>query len=144
MSRWKIYAILALFFSCDANAQFYSSDANPSTVESISVRIIDEATDGCWTNLREVREYAEEKLRIAGYKVVSQEGEYRFVINVHAFRLKRRTECVGAIRIGIESSSISKGVFGFHEIGSFQLVSVKSPNLNNDALDLINLMIQIM
>jgi hypothetical protein len=39
-----------------------------------------------YTNLKEVREYAEEKLRQQGYEVVSKEGKYNFRISVHGGR----------------------------------------------------------
>ena len=38
------------------------------SIKSVYVSLNDFATGGCWTNLREVREYAEEKLRTKGIK----------------------------------------------------------------------------
>jgi hypothetical protein len=144
MCRWKICSFIFLFSSFSANAQYYSSGANPTTVESISVEILDSAIEGCWTNLREVREYAEEKLRIAGYEVESNGGEYSFGISVNAFRLNGREECVGAIGVQIYSSSTRRGVFGFHEIGNHGGVYIKPGNLNNDVLEMVNSVVRVM
>ena len=69
----------------------------------INVELGDGATGACWTNLKEVREYAEEKLRTAGLKVsnveymIADKNSYWFVINVYAYRLNkdRSGPCVG-------------------------------------------------
>ena len=41
----------------------------PENVGDVNVFIIDDAVNGCWTNLRESREYAEEQLKIRGYTI---------------------------------------------------------------------------
>ena len=61
----------------------------------INVELGDGATGACWTNLKEVREYAEEKLRTVGLKVsdveymVAEKNTYWFVISVNANRLNK-------------------------------------------------------
>lgn len=58
----------------------------------VNVQIEDNATGACWTNLKEVREYAEEKLRTLGVKVsetgymVAEANLYWLTINVNAGR----------------------------------------------------------
>ena len=44
------------------------------------VEIDDQITDGCWTNLKEVREYSEKKLRANRLKVVDFDAEYTLEI----------------------------------------------------------------
>jgi hypothetical protein len=59
----------------------------------VNVSIQDDATGACWTNLKEVREYAEEKLRTLGVQVsetnymVAEVNIYWFIIKVNARRL---------------------------------------------------------
>ena len=54
----------------------------------VNVSINDNATGACWTNLKEVREYAEEKLRTLGVKVsetnymVAEVNIYWFIITI--------------------------------------------------------------
>ena len=59
----------------------------------VRVELLDRATGACWTNLKEVREYAEEKLRTFGVKVSQTEYSnpkaniYWLNIHVYAHRL---------------------------------------------------------
>ena len=41
----------------------------PENVGDIHVHISDRAVNGCWTNLKESREYAEEQLKMRGYTI---------------------------------------------------------------------------
>lgn len=41
-------------------------------IKNVKIVIQDDIKDGCWTNLKEVREYTEEKLRIIGLKAVDE------------------------------------------------------------------------
>jgi hypothetical protein len=74
------------FLGGTANAIWYSENANPNSIGTINVSLNDSVDGACWTNLKEVREYAEEKLRQQGYEVVSKEGKYNFRISVHGGR----------------------------------------------------------
>ncbi|WP_425085789.1 hypothetical protein [Ruegeria profundi] len=44
----------------------------PSDFDGAFVRIVDDATNGCWTNIGEVRKYAEDQLALAGFTVVEE------------------------------------------------------------------------
>lgn len=63
-------ALILFLLGNDANA-WCSPDANPASVGPIGVSLSDDATGACWTNLKEAREYAEEKLRIKGFNVIT-------------------------------------------------------------------------
>ena len=60
---------------------------------SIHVNLIDGATGACWTNLKETKEYSEEKLRMSGITVADEKGSdakakiYTLNIVVNANRL---------------------------------------------------------
>ena len=65
---------LMLMFGSQAGAVgfFVDPDISADDVSKISVTVFidDNAKGACWTNLREVREYAEEKFRFKRVKVV--------------------------------------------------------------------------
>lgn len=103
---------------------FYSHGASPDTIGSISITINDEAKDACWTNLREVREYAEEKISSKRYNLVPENGNYDFVISLNAFR--QGSICVGSYDIQIIKITTTDGVLGFHEIGDLGGVATQS------------------
>lgn len=74
---------------------FFDDQITKEYLESleVNVSIQDDATGACWTNLKEVREYAEEKLRTLGVQVsetnymVAEVNIYWFIIKVTARRL---------------------------------------------------------
>ena len=80
-----------------AETFFYDENLtlNDLTSLKINVELGDGAKGACWTNLKEVREYAEEKLRTFGLKVSDVEymnadkNTYWFVISVNANRLNK-------------------------------------------------------
>ena len=53
--------------------KFYP-DITLDKIGNIEVVIRDGAVDGCWTNIKEVKNYAEGKLEIAGAKLFGQSG----------------------------------------------------------------------
>ena len=80
-----------------AETFFYDENLTLNDLKSlnINVELGDAAKGACWTNLKEVREYAEEKLRTFGLKVSDVEymnadkNTYWFVISVNANRLNK-------------------------------------------------------
>ena len=48
----------------------WGSDYNITNIGKIQVRLMDDATDGCWTNIKEVKVYAEDKLEMIGADVM--------------------------------------------------------------------------
>lgn len=119
------FASIALFsFPSLSAAFFYSFNASPSSIGTISISLNDEAGDACWTNLREVREYAEEKLTSKGYNLIPENGNYDFIISLVAYR--QGSMCVGSYGIQIISNSMKDNVFGFHEIGDLGGVATQT------------------
>lgn len=80
----------------------------PESFEDISVRIGDDARNGCWTNLREVKTYAEDKLALRGFTVVEHDETTRpstpdnAVLNVGVLSSRSRDGgCFGVISIDL-------------------------------------------
>lgn len=123
---------------------------SPNTIQSIQVRVVENAEGACWTNLKEVREYAEEKLRIKGYNVVAElqyprPPDFWFWIGVGGKR-DPIDACDGAISISVQSMA-RVGAFG----GRFVLVpevntsiSSAGANLNRRVLEAVQEMIDHM
>lgn len=134
--------LVAVLFTTSnaANAQWYSSNANPGSIGSVTIALIDDAVNACWTNLRDAREYAEEKLEIKGYDVVVEGGDYIFDITVNAERISNGS-CYGSVSVQIWASNVRDGVFGAHEIGTTAGISYNPSNINNWVIEMISAMI---
>lgn len=114
--------------------------------KNISVELNDDVSDGCWTNLGEVRRYAEDKLSNADANVVSEHigplspdlNNYWFSINVLGYRLNSGV-CIGSIETNILSGSVLSGVFHLAYVQTSKLLvnSVSGSNLNNQVLNLV-------
>ena len=96
-------------FAFWGNQKFRLSDA-----KSVSVQLADDAIDGCWTNLRETREYAEEKLRAKGAKIVPQPGftnnDYELRISVVAYRTN--AGCVAVLDLTLQTVTLLENLKG--------------------------------
>lgn len=132
---FAITAMLTGLWCGTANAQWVSVDVSPYSTGPISVKLQDAAEDACWTNLREVREYADEKLQMSGYGTRKYEVPtdlYTIYITVIA----RRTngQCVGSILLELQKSAIAGGIFGYHQVGS-SFTALGDTNFNNPVID---------
>tara|TARA_R110000787_G_scaffold7939_2_gene26754 strand:- start:7 stop:450 length:444 start_codon:yes stop_codon:yes gene_type:complete len=140
MKSLALTVAVLLTTSSAANA-WYSTGANPTSIGTINVVLEDGAKDACWTNLREVREYAEEKLKIKGYNAVAEKGDgYTFEISVDAFRSDAGT-CIGHYATTIWASNYRNGIFGVHEIGNRGSFGTNPNNFNTWVINLISKMI---
>jgi hypothetical protein len=129
-----------LFATSNAANAWYSSGANSSSVGSITVILADEAQSACWTNLREAREYAEEKLDIEGYNVLAEGGEYAFHINVFSGRSENGT-CYGYVIVSIFTFNYRNGVGGSHQIGWESGTLLHPDNFNTFVIETISRMV---
>ena len=97
----KALPLITLLFTHQANAENSLSAWMLDYIDSINVEIDDKITDGCWTNLNEVREYAEDKLRLNRLKVDNFDGEYTLEIQGLGQRTLR---CNAYVSIKIKST----------------------------------------
>ena len=91
---------------------------NPEITKNIKqaeVLLDDLASDACWTNLTESREYAEEKLRGIGAKPYKGEDKYYGQYYSLTIRvLSQRTSvgrCFGAVEISLETGTELNDIF---------------------------------
>ena len=109
-----VYILGFCLFASPCFCEAINSNFKLSATKSVAVVLFDEAKDGCWTNLRETREYAEEKLRSKGAKVVPEEvylpNSYSFLIHVLSYRTT--SGCAASIVVNLETPSWVKNSNG--------------------------------
>lgn len=116
-----------------ANA-WISDDFLPRNVGSVAVEIRDSTEDGCWTNLREVKTYAEDKLDLAGFKIRSSRAEreyngYTLDITVVSGEQGSR-QCYGMVAFELSIPNVRDGMFGYLFVGSSSSIFAGYDNAN--------------
>ena len=109
----KYLALILAFMTTSVAAAegtfFFDENLTLEDLRELDVRVqlVDEATGACWTNLKEAREYAEEKFRSKGIKTNDtgsldvKSKKYWFTIEVGARRILENNDgwCVGSIDV---------------------------------------------
>jgi len=124
------------------------SRADLRAIKAVRVALVDDATGACWTNLRDVRTYAEEKLLSKGIKVTdniaytsAEDKVYELMINVNAARLYANGSgpCVGSTRVEMTAWVYVNGQLHRTTLGEYRSNSfgVKG-TFNQDALLALN------
>ena len=129
--------------SSAADHAWYSPNANPNYVDTISIRLTDNAKDVCWTNLMDVREYSKEKLELQDYRVVSEMGNFTFRVNVDSFR-DSQGWCVYSVELTIDTNMTNNGVVGIFKIGNVRSSGVSRAHVNSEVISAIQKMIDEM
>lgn len=143
----KLLAIGAFFTAawCSAvSAEWVSPDVNPKSVGTIHVYLEDEAEDGCWTNLREVREYAEEKLRMAGYSTAAEKNIFGVDLLVRVLAYKSNGQCLGNLSASLVKPTIQDGLFGYFKLAGNSALTNKKGNLNATVISFVQALINKM
>jgi len=88
-----------------------SENATPENIGPVAVSLADRSLDACWTNLRDVREYVEEKLVDEGFEVTQAGGaSYSLGVAVLASRrpaLFGQGPCQGLVNIYMGASVLA-------------------------------------
>ena len=101
----------------------------PSSFGSVQVAVADDASDGCWTNLGEVKTYAEDILRNLNYSVSSGDAPGTFLIGVTSERASNG-KCYGSVSIQMYKLQEIDGLFGFLEVAETGGIFVNHDNAN--------------
>ena len=106
-----------------------------------TVQLQDKATNGCWTNLKETRKYAEKKLRIKGIQTGDFDvpdffsNEFWLWIEVHAARTAAG-HCTGYMSTELLSFfSLNDHFYTVSRHSLLDRAFIPSSNMNNDILD---------
>ena len=141
----KLFAAIAILFATSTGAFAIDQDFLKS-IKHVDVILDDEATNACWTNLKESREYAEEKLRGLGATLYDDEDKYfgqyyAMVINVQSKRLDIGV-CFGAIAISLETGTQLNDTFHRGVLKSMVSSFTGTQNANNMVIDQIQSFLQ--
>lgn len=124
---------LLLFGKAHAEPTTLSQTPIFNHINSINVELDDQVSNGCWTNLKEVREYAEEKLRGMRLNVVDFDGEY--TLRIFAFGQRYQfCHAYVALQFVTEMYTRDKITARASILGSGGLV-YSGVNLNTEILD---------
>lgn len=137
----RLALTLLLIAPSFAWSERFSWDKTLADIGSITVVIHDSAVDGCWTNIKEVKNYAEAKLEIAGAKLFEQDNDLYlagigngFFIQVNARRLDSGY-CFGSVQVFIGGAAMFLDVLGFFKYSSINAIAGNSENLNISVLN---------
>jgi hypothetical protein len=117
--------------------EMYGEGITAEVVGPVAIVLNDGSTDGCWTNLRDVREYGEEKLAQEGF-VAATEGQataFTLLVQVNAHRergLFGAGRCRGHIGLSLVDGMISQSGIRGNFIAADLTASVLSENSVND------------
>ena len=125
----------------------WDKDFSISDTKAIKVVLDDNASGACWTNLRETREYAEEKVRMLGGKIddfdlpLASERQYELKIFVHLQRyfVNDTGPCYGNVRIALRTFTQIDTFFHSSEIAHFSAVLLDPNNLNKETINAISI-----
>ena len=122
-----------------------SSKAWSTELQNIKANVFlqDSATGGCWTNLKETREYAEEKLRMKNIQIADfdvpefVENEFWLFIEVTAVRTVAGN-CSGFMNVRLISFfKINEQWYTIVRNSKMQSALIPSNNFNNYILDVV-------
>ena len=139
-----ICALMAWATSSQAQVVF-DGTFRLSQIEGVKVMIIDTATGACWTNLKEVREYAEEKLRIKDAKILGQNDlihaslkNYGLAVEVFARRLYTDDSgpCIGGVTLSLFTFAKVNEKMHVAQIAMHSRILTDHQNLNRLAINL--------
>lgn len=111
--------------------------SNFEAYDDVGFTLIDGVSNGCFTNLTEVSDYARSKIQLSGMNYVDKEYTYALIVSAVGHRMG--AYCQGVITVGlythIEMGNGVKGLVTIKEIGkTFQDVT-----FNKRVLDEIGL-----
>ena len=146
--RIAMILVFYLFaFPCLANP---SPGFKLSSTTSVKVKLNDDAKDGCWTNLRETREYAEEKLRSKGANIVPERRygnhDYQLTVSVVGGRLNVNNKCIANITLELVTMVVLKNSSGddithFADVHQNEHLIAGYNKVNNSVLDYVKVFI---
>lgn len=135
---------LLIVLASAANAQqtapqisLLAEGVSPDTIGEVAIQLQDFSQDACWTNLREVREYAEEKLAQGGYSYVTDRAHEGFVLAVSVSAFREPAFLGAGMCLGIVQISLERG-FGYSNGLSGNMVSAAMTTTFSGTRDLNN------
>jgi len=137
MKKLLIASFLTLFAS-QASAGVFR-DFVPANVSQIHIEISDGASEGCWTNISEVKRYTEDKLELEGFnirrdKFDGYEARNHYVVTVAINAQRNGGLCFGTIRLDIAKSLRTHKIIGMFSLGESGSIFSGQENINRSVL----------
>lgn len=139
--------IIALCLPSILTAKIFDETAKVSDLGEVHVYVLDGAIEGCWTNINEVIEYGEGKLRLIGINTVEAKQMYptddqgsSFTINVSGTRMKNSNLCYGQISVAFNTvafGAMNRKLFGLMQYSNFANSVVSGDNFNNAVIETV-------
>ena len=80
--------------------------------KEVRLVLLDSVNGGCWTNLKEVREYSEEKIKMSGM-TLNDDGSHQYSFVISSIGTKTEGLCGGQITVGLYTQiQLSDDLFG--------------------------------
>lgn len=139
MMRTILTTLCLLFASMTASYAFQVvKQFTPSNVDSVAVSIADGADNGCWTNLGEVKRYAEDKLELAGFTLRSTKDSWTpkgYLMTITVTSSRGYSGCFGSVAFQIYQPNWVEGMYGHLEVGKGGSVFTGQENANQLVLN---------
>ena len=136
--RMRLVAlILILIAPTWAVAQKFDPNAKLSDISPIYVQVIDNAKNGCWTNIGEAKTYAIDQIIMAGGSITEDIKETKAIFNVaiKAARIEGMTTCLGLLQVNIYHAGKSDGIIHLKLYSDYSNAAVSPDNFNTYVLD---------
>jgi hypothetical protein len=143
MTKLKsIFAVIVLLVSTSASFAQQAGLEYLKGIKDIDVFLGDGATDACWTNLTESREYAEEKVRMAGGNLYEAgtpkaHGEF-YSLNLDVISSRANNGlCFGYIEVHLNTGTRLNGKFHLAKARFTHNIFTQAPNANSLVIDVV-------
>tara|TARA_B100000767_G_scaffold5943_1_gene5738 strand:+ start:385 stop:861 length:477 start_codon:yes stop_codon:yes gene_type:complete len=133
-----ILALLLTLFASQASAGIFK-DFVPDNVSQIHVAISDGASEGCWTNISEVKRYIEDKLELEGFnirrdKFDGYEDRNHYGVGVLVNAERNNGLCFGSISFEITKALRTHKIIGMFSLGQTGAIFSGQENINRSVL----------
>jgi len=148
MNKIKRLLVFILFVLIGSQASAWvSKEFIPSNVSLITVTVDDEANDGCWTNIGEVKRYTEDKLELVGFKVSREKfntykDKNHYLLGVKVISNRNGGKCYGVIETTIFRGSWYNNIGGLIYVGKHGGTFSGHDNANQLTLNYISFFIK--
>ena len=138
-----VFVLISFIVANFANAAENFTTSEFNKLGSINVVLNDNASDACWTNLTESREYAEEKVLMAGSKPQPKledrfwGHDYILSIKVNSSRNKALGLCYGDIEIALFTVAEYNGFLHEASLLQYNGPFMGKNNVNRDVINAI-------
>lgn len=135
MKLTKIISLILILIAPSLAAAKYTDERFSIKGVPTYVNLMDEATDGCWTNIGEVRNYIEDKLAENGAVILDDTNGAGVVFNFQVLAKRTSGFCYGSMSLSL---AVGANAGPLKVIGSLyrkNSITINQQNFNISALN---------